>query len=219
MTRKRSEKSEQTLAAIMAAGFDIAKKQGLQSVSLTSVAKELGISKGGVALRVGSLDALKNMVLDDYEAYFKTTVFEPAMVSPPGLPRLDALMHLWIRGGAEMHVLLGSMYGHCTFEVDPVHLPLRERLVKGFVLWQKALERTIRQAVQHHHLKAETDPEQLVFEIFGLMMSFMYAQRLSKVPHTLERAEAAYARLLAPYRMSPSEAPSLTSASAPPSST
>ncbi|KQW01338.1 TetR/AcrR family transcriptional regulator [Rhizobacter sp. Root1221] len=200
MTRKRSEKSEQTLAAIVAAGFDIARKQGLQSVSLTSVAKDLGISKGGVALRVGSIDALKNMVLDEYEAYFKRTVFEPAMEAPPGLPRLDMLMRLWIRGGADMHVLLGSMYGHCTFEVDPIHLPLRERLVKGFVLWQKTLERTIRQAMQHQHLRADTDPEQLVFEIFGLMMSFMYAQRLSKSEHSFERAESAYTRLLWPYR-------------------
>jgi len=212
MTTKRSEKSEQTLAAIVAAGFDIARKQGLQSVSLTSVAKELGISKGGVALRVGSIEALKNMVLDEYEAYFKRSVFEPAMASPPGLPRLDALMHRWIAGGAEMHTLLGSMYGHVTFEVDPIHLPLRERLVKGFMLWQKALERTIRQAVQLKHLRADTDPQQLVFEIFGLMMSFMYAQRLSKSEQSVERAEAAYARLLQPYRAVTSDevAPSST---------
>lgn len=200
MTKKRSDKSEQTLAAIVAAGFDIARRQGLQSVSLTSVAKELGISKGGVALRAGSIEALKNMVLDTYEAYFRRTVFEPALAAAPGLPRLDAIMHLWITGGSEMHVLLGSLYGHCTFESDPVHLPLRERLVKGFVLWQKALERTIQQAVDLKHLRPDTDPEQLVFEIFGLMMSFMYAQRLSRSPHSLERAEAAYARLLWPYR-------------------
>jgi len=206
MTTKRSEKSEQTLAAIVAAGFDIARKQGLQSVSLTSVAKELGISKGGVALRVGSIDALKNMVLDEYEAYFKRTVFEPAMAAPPGLPRLDALMHQWITGGAEMHVLLGSMYGHSTFEVDPIHLPLRERLAKGFMLWQKALERTIRQAIQLKQLRADTDPQQLVFEIFGLMMSFMYAQRLSKSEHSVERAEAAYEHLLRPYRTVTSDA-------------
>ena len=201
MTSKRSEKSEQTLAAIVAAGFDIARKQGLQSVSLTNVAKELGISKGGVALRVGSIEALKNMVLDEYEAYFKRTVFEPAMAAPPGLPRLDALMHQWITGGAEMHVLLGSMYGHCTFEVDPIHLPLRERLMKSFVSWQKALERTIRQAVQLKHLRPDTDPEQLVFEIFGLMMSFMYAHRLSKSEQSPERAASAYTHLLKPYRM------------------
>jgi AcrR family transcriptional regulator len=200
MNRKRSEKSEQTLAAIVAAGFLIARQQGLQNVSLTSVAKELNISKGGVALRVGSIDALKNMVLDEYEAFFRRTVFEPAMTAEPGLPRLDKMMHLWITGGADMHVLIGSMYGHCTFEVDPVHLPLRARLVKGFVLWQSALERTIRQAVALKHLRPDTDPEQLVFEIFGLMMSFMYAQRLSKSEHSLERAEAAYTRLLWPYR-------------------
>jgi AcrR family transcriptional regulator len=200
MTRKRSDKSEQTLAAIVSTAFDIARSQGLQGVTLTSVAKELDISKGGVALRVGSIDALKNLVLDEYEAFFRRTVFEPAMAAEPGLPRLDRMMGLWIGGGADMHVLLGSMYGHCTFEVDPVHLPLRARLVKGFVLWQKALEHTVRQAIAMRHLRPDTDPEQLVFEIFGLMMSFMYAERLSKSGHSLERAQAAYARLLWPYR-------------------
>ena len=212
MTTKRSEKSEQTLAAIVSTGFDIARKQGLQSVSLTSVAKELGISKGGVALRVGSIEALKNMVLDEYEAYFRRTVFEPAMNTPPGLPRLDALMQRWISGGAEMNVLLASMYGHSTFDIDPIHLPLRERLVKGFTLWQKVLERTIRQAIRLGQLSPETDPEQLVFEIFGMMLSFMYAQRLSKRGQPIERAESAYARVLQPYR-------AVTSDATPPSST
>jgi len=32
------------------------------------------------------------------------------------------------------------------------------------------------------------------------MMSFMYAERLSKSGHSLERAQAAYTRLLWPYR-------------------
>lgn len=200
MTRARSPKSEQTLAAIVSTAFEIARTQGLQGVSLTSVAKALGISKGGVALRVGSIDALKNLVLDAYEDFFRRTVFEPALSAPPGLPRLDRIMALWIGGGSELHVLLGSLYGHCTFEVDPVHLPLRARLVKGFVQWQKALEHTVRQAMAYRHLRPDTDPEQLVFEIFGLMMSFMYAERLSKSGHSLERAQAAYARLLWPYR-------------------
>lgn len=200
MNRQRSEKSEQTYTAIVAASFDIARRQGLHSVSLTSVAKELKISKGGVALRVGSIEALKHIVLDEYESFFKRTVFDPALEVPAGLPRLEAMVHRWIADGAELHMLLGSLYAHCTFDVDPVHKAQRERLVSGFVRWQRALERTIGQAVEQGHLKADTDAEQLVFEIFGLMMSLVYSQRLSVQPPSLERGEVAWKRLLAPYR-------------------
>lgn len=200
MTRKKTEKSEQTLAAIVACGFEIAKRLGLQAVSLTSVAKELGISKGGVALRVGSLESLKNLVLDQHEAHFRKVVFEPAMELEPGIDRLDGLVMSWIRFSLDMNTLLGSLYAHCAFEVDAENIALRSRLIQGFVLWQRAMERTVTQAVTLKHLRPDTDPEQLVLEVFGLMLGFMYQQRLSRTPHTVERAEAAYKRLMWPYR-------------------
>jgi AcrR family transcriptional regulator len=221
---RKAEKSEHTRAAIVAAGLQIAKEQGLQAVSLTSVAKALGLSKGGVALRSGSLEQLQHMVLDEYEALFVRTVFQPAMAQPRGLPRLDALVNLWIGQGLELNTLLSSLYGMCAFTVDPAHETLRARLLTGFLAWQEAIEHAIKQAVELKQLRPDTDPEQLVFEIFGLMTSLAYAHLMGKRQvamralgqlggpeegalsaaacraQSLARAQASYARLIWPYR-------------------
>ena len=197
---RKAEKSEQTLAAIVATGFEIAKAQGLQAVSLTSVAKALGISKGGVALRAGSLEQLQHMVVDVYEAQFIRAVYEPAMQQPRGVARLDALVHGWMAQGIDLNTLIGSLYGMCAFHMDSAPQPLRARLLQGFRRWQETLEFSVRQAIQMQHLRSDTDAEQLVFEIFGLMVSFSYAELMLRKGDGFARAKAAYGRLMWPYR-------------------
>ena len=108
MARKR-EKSEQTLAAIVAAGMDIAVNTGLQNLTLNSIAQKLGISKSGVFVRVGSLESLQILVLDEYERVFALTVFMPTLSEPAGLPRLNAIVHRWVHHGNELTALIATI--------------------------------------------------------------------------------------------------------------
>ena len=57
MTAK-TEKSELTFAAIVDAAVDLAAAQGMESLSLGQVAKQLGISKSGVFSR-GAMPVLR----------------------------------------------------------------------------------------------------------------------------------------------------------------
>jgi AcrR family transcriptional regulator len=201
MVRKR-EKSEQTLAAIVAAGMDIAVHSGLQNLTLNSIAQKLGISKSGVFVRVGSLESLQILVLDEYERIFALTVFMPTLSEPAGLPRLNAIVHRWVHHGNELTALIASHYAVNTYDNDPDAHPdaLRSRLVNGMMVWRQTLERTAKQAVDRGHLRPDTDPEQLVFEIFSLLTGFLYDAHVKRDPKCFDRVMSAYARLMSTYR-------------------
>src|SRR3981081_3535498 len=90
-------KSEHTFTVIVDAGLEMASRQGIGKLSLGEVAKRLGISKSGVFSRVGSLEALQQEVLDEFDRRFIAEVFQPAMALPRGLPRLNSIVENWIR--------------------------------------------------------------------------------------------------------------------------
>jgi AcrR family transcriptional regulator len=201
MVRKR-EKSEQTLAAIVAAGMDIAVTQGLQKLTLNSIAQKLNISKSGVFVRVGSLESLQILVLDEYERIFALTVFMPTLSEPAGLPRLNAIVHRWVHHGNELTALIASHYAVNTYDNDPDAHPdaLRTRLVNGMMAWRQTLERTVKQALDRGHIRPDTDPEQMVFEIFSLLTGFLYDAHVKRDPKCYDRVMSAYARLMSTYR-------------------
>jgi AcrR family transcriptional regulator len=201
MVRKR-EKSEQTLAAIVSAGLEIAVQQGLPNMTLSSIAQKLGISKSGVFVRVGSLENLHNLVLDEYERIFALAIFMPALSEPAGLPRLNTIVHRWVHHGNELTALIASHYAVNALGTTADAYPdaLRKRLVNGMTVWRETLERTAGQAVERGHLRRDTDPQQLVFEIFSLLTGFLYDAHVKRDPQCFERVMSAYARLMSTYR-------------------
>ncbi|WYX38075.1 TetR/AcrR family transcriptional regulator [Achromobacter xylosoxidans] len=178
----------------------MAAAQGLESLSLGQVAKRLDISKSGVFSRVGSREALQQAVLDEYERRFVAAVFTPAMTRPRGLPRLNALMNLWIERACNVELLTGCIYIAGAFEFDDVESPLREILENNLRRWRGVMVRTVRQALDEGHLHPDTDPEQLVFEVYSLMIGLMHDARFLRDPKARERVRAAYERLISTYR-------------------
>ncbi|KQZ96383.1 MAG: TetR/AcrR family transcriptional regulator [Achromobacter sp.] len=199
MTAK-TEKSELTFAAIVNAALDMAAAQGMESLSLGQVAKRLGISKSGVFSRVGSLEALQQAVLDEYDRRFVEAVFTPAMAYPRGLPRLNALVSLWIDRASNVEMLTGCIYVAGAFEYDDVDSPLRSVLEHNLKRWRAAMVRTVNQALEAGHLRPDTDPQQLVFEVYSLMIGLMHDARFLRDPKAHERVKAGYERLISTYR-------------------
>ena len=193
-------KSELTYAAIVDAALDLAAAQGLESLSLGQVAKHLGISKSGVFSRVGSREALLQAVLDEYDRRFVAAVFTPALEQPRGLPRMNAMVTHWIDRACNVETLTGCIYVAGAFEYDDRESPLRPLLENNVRRWRAALVRTAGQALEAGHLRPDTDPEQLVFEIYSLMVGLMHDARFLRDPQAHERVRRAYERLISTYR-------------------
>ncbi|CAN7232768.1 TetR/AcrR family transcriptional regulator [Rhizobacter sp. LjRoot28] len=195
-TGRKREKSEQTLAAIVNSAMDLTARHGLQNLALGDIAKQLGISKSGVFVRVGSLEALQLLVVDECERQFRDMVLIPTLSEKPGLPQVDAVVRLWIAHGGSMKALLGAHYESQSGEDVS---ELGRRLQSGMSNWRKRLEGLVAHAVKLGQLRGDTDPGQLVFEIFGLMLGYLYDTRMSQDPRHQARALAAYYRIRSTY--------------------
>lgn len=193
-------KSEATYAAIVDAAHEMAAAEGISKISLGDIAKRLGLSKSGVFSRVGSLEALQCAVLDEHDRRFAADVFVPALSLPHGLPRLTAQIHRWIARSCEMGPHTGCLYTAGAFEFDDLSGPLRDRLEQGVQRWRASLRKTVLQAVDAGHLRPDTDPEQLVFEIYCLIVGLLHDARFMRDPQAHKRMLMAYSRLISTYK-------------------
>jgi AcrR family transcriptional regulator len=196
----RSERAETTLAAIVGAALDMAVTEGLESISLGEVAKRLELSKSGVFSRVGSREQLQVAVLLEFDRRFLQTVFLPAMSEPRGLPRLQAVMRRWLAWASDVDRHKTCLYTAGAFEYDDREGPVREHLLDGVLRWRATLRRTVLQAMEAGHLRADLDAEQMVFEMDAIFTILLHDARFLRDPRASERAERAWQRLLADCR-------------------
>lgn len=198
----KTERSGLTLAAILDTAIEMAAADGLESLTVGELAKRLNLSKSGVFSRIGSREALQRAVIEEYDRRFLQDVFVPAMREPRGLPRLNAIMRLWLQRARDVEIRTGCLYCAGAFEFDDRDGPLRELLLDGTRRWRSALKRTVIQAIDAGHLKPDTDADQLVFEMDGLFVALMREARFLRDPRAADRAWAAFERLIASVKSS-----------------
>ena len=196
----KTQKSELTRAAIVGAALDLAGAEGLEAISLQAVADRIGLSKSGVFSRVGSREALQKAVIEEFGRRFLADVFVPAMQQPKGLPRLNEIVRRWIIRTRDVEARQGCIFTAGAFELDDKDGPLRDFLHGEVTRWRGALRRTVLQAIEAGHLRPDTDPEQLVAEVYSLAMGLLHDCRFLRDPKAPERAQATWARLLKTYQ-------------------
>lgn len=192
----RTERSGLTLASIIDAALAMAQAEGLESLSLGELAKRLDLSKSGVFSRVGSREALQIAVIQAYDRRFLEAVFMPAMREPRGLPRLNAVMQRWLQRAADTSATASCLYSAGAFEYDDRPGAVRDQLLDGVRRWRVALRRTVQQAIDAGHLRADVDPEQIVFEMDALFTGLLRDARFLRDPAAPTRAWAAWQRLI-----------------------
>jgi len=192
----KTHRSGLTLSAILDTALTMAAQEGLESLTIGEVAKRLALSKSGVFSRVGSREALQIAVIEEYDRRFLQDVFVPAMREPRGLPRLNAIMRLWLHRAREVEIRQGCTYCAGAFEFDDRDGPLRDKLLEGVTGWRTSLKRTVIQAIDEGHLRPDIDPDQLVFELDGLFIALMRDARFLRDPRAADRAWAAYERII-----------------------
>jgi AcrR family transcriptional regulator len=192
----KTQRSGLTLAAILDTALEMAAADGLESLTIGEVAKRLGLSKSGVFSRIGSREALQKAVIEEYDRRFLQDVFVPAMREPRGLPRLNAIMRLWLQRARDVEIRTGCIYCAGAFEFDDREGPLRDLLLDGTMRWRAALRRTVVQAIEEGHLRPDTDAEQLVYELDGLFVALMREARFLRDPKAADRAWLAYQRMV-----------------------
>ena len=213
MTSKSLHKGQQTRAAILDAALGLASHMGLEGLSIGALAEVTQMSKSGVFAHFGSREELQISVIREYHARFEEEVFFPAVREARGLPRLRALFERWIRR-VSVELDSGCIYISGAVEFDDRPGPVRDALASMVRAWHAALERAIRIGIECGHLRAETDPTQMLFELHGLILALHHDARFLRIPGALDRARAGFERTLAYYSEPAPAAPAAAAAEA-----
>ena len=195
-------KGERTRAAILDEALRMVSKGGLESLTIGTLADATGLSKSGLFAHFGSREELLLAVLAHGQAEFAEVVFQPAMAKPRGLPRLRSMFVNWLDWTESAELPGGCPMIGGASEFDDRPGPVRDMLAGGQRTWIETLKRAVRQAVDEGQLGAETDPEQIAFEIFGIALVVHHHRRLLGYKKARERALVALDSLLKRYSVS-----------------
>lgn len=193
-----TEKGIATRELILTCAYELAREEGLEGLSIGNVATSARMSKSGVFAHFGSREQLQLALLDSVGARFVEFVKAPAIRAPRGLPRLRKMTERWCEW-SRIHQS-GCVLLSAAAEYDGRDGLVREHVLRQQSLWRDELKRAVRLAVEAGHLKADTDPTQLAFEIYSLMLGLHHDAGLFGYAEARHRAELALERLFASYR-------------------
>jgi AcrR family transcriptional regulator len=192
-------KGEQTRGAILDRALDIASRLGLEGLTIGSLAEATGMSKSGLFAHFGSREELQLAVLEHGARRFGEQVLAPAVTIDRGLPRLRALFDHWIDWTASSGLPGGCILLSAAHEFDDRPGVIRDAVAAGQRRGLAVIERAVRLAIDEGHLREDADPEQIAFEMLGLILVAHNHRRLLSDREARGRARAAFEALIARY--------------------
>jgi AcrR family transcriptional regulator len=196
-TDGRKARGARTRASILEVAANLASVEGLEGLTIGRLATELKMSKSGLFAHFGSKEELQLATLGAAREIFAREVVEPARAADKGLPRLQALI------AAKLAYERGEVFaGGCFFENVRAEFdsrgpsPVRDAIERDLEDWHAIMRRAIATAIASGDLQADTDPEQLLYEIEALSNAAVVRHQLSGDGTLFDRAERAIASRL-----------------------
>ena len=190
-------KGEQTRTLILNEAVSLASEVGLEGLSIGALAGRLDMSKSGLFAHFGSKEDLQVRTLRRAQELFLEQVISPALKQPQGLSRLRVLFSGWLAWLESNDDLPGGcLMLAASAEYDDRPGAVRDLLVAGQRELRGAVAKAIRIAIDEGHLAPHTDPWQITFELFGIVLATHHDLRLLGDARALERASDALERLI-----------------------
>ncbi|MFV8835977.1 TetR/AcrR family transcriptional regulator [Aquisalimonas sp.] len=194
--RRRSD-GEQTHAHILDAAMRLASIEGLGSLTIGRLARELGVSKSGVFAHFRSKQRLQEETLHAAEAVFQREVLQPGLNAPEGLARLESLCNAYL-SYVERGVFPGGCFlAQALAEFDAQTGPLHDAVARGHQTWLELIEDQIIAAQRLKELDPLIDAGQLAFELCAPLELANYLATLYRDPEITARGRAAVRSIIA----------------------
>ena len=188
-TRSDGERSRQ---AILRGATELATIEGLEGLSLGTLAAHIGMSKSGLYAHFGSKQELQLATIDAAEEIFEHEVTRPGLAAGGPLAQVLGLSDAFL-SYVERRVFPGG----CFFAAAAAEFdargggPVRTRIQEFHTEWLAMVVDLIREAQKQGEIAADADPEQITFELDSLMLGANAAFLLFGDSEALERARHA----------------------------
>ncbi len=193
----RRSDGAQTHAAILAAAMRLASIEGLGSLTVGRLARELGVSKSGVFAHFRSKQRIQQETIEAAGEVFEREVLRPGLTRAEGIARLHGLCEAYLS-----YIERGVFPGGCFFaqllaEYDAQPGPVHDQVCADQRSWLSLLEGEVRTAQQHGELDPDADPAQLAFELSAPVELANYLSVLYQDPRFVERGRTAVRAVIA----------------------
>lgn len=161
---------------ILDTALKMVRNMGFETVSINSLAKEVGMSKSGLFAHFNSKEKMHVMILDHAADVFTDEVLRKAFRESRGVPRLRKIIKNWTSwyksgGGGTCPFIAASI------EYDKKPGPVKELLKKHTRSLTKSLELSVQHCIEEGHFKQDTNSEQVAFEIYSLLCAGLIYHR------------------------------------------
>lgn len=169
--RKSRQDGLRTRQTILREAASLATVDGLEGLSIGNLADALGMSKSGLYAHFGSKQELQLATVEEAGRIFQAEVVEPALAAAPGLAQLLAVCDAFFD-----HLERKTFPGGCFFAGAALEMGTRPGPVKDLVAqFQRGFVALIRdfarEAVDRGQLAGDEDPDQLAFELNGVILA------------------------------------------------
>lgn len=185
---------------ILSHSLGLVSARGLSALSIGDLARDMELSRSALLAHFADRDALQIGVIEKAATLFVHDVVEAATPAAAGEARLRALFARWLAWSRGPRLKGGCPFVHASAESDALPPGVRAKLEDFMTGWSDALKGSIDDAKVAGHLAADTDADQLVFELYGLYLSHHFWHWSMKDRMAQERTQRAFERLLAASR-------------------
>lgn len=173
-----TDQATKTRREILRVAVDIASAEGLEGLSIGRLATELDMSKTGIFSHFGSKEQLQLATVETAKEIFLEEVVQPALQSPRGIARLQAMLGHWL-GYVERIVFRGGcFFAAASAEFDSRSGPVRDKIAELTKAWMLALQEEIRIAQSQKEISGSVKPAQLAFEFHAYVQEANWAFKL-----------------------------------------
>ena len=194
--RRSVAEARRTRADILACGVRLASAEGLEGLTIGRLATELGMSKSGVLGHFGAKEDLQLAVVEAAAEIFTAEVPDRTRGTRHGMAKLTAMCAAWVAYLERRVFPGGCFFMAAAAEFDDRPGRVRDTVAGLASVWDRDLYRQVRTAIADGDLPADTDADQLVFELTGVMMALNNALQLQRDTGAPGRARRALGRLL-----------------------
>lgn len=185
-----------TRAAILDTAVSLATVDGLEGLSIGTLAGALDMSKSGLYAHFGSKEQLQLATVEEAARIFRSEIIDPAQEEALGVPRLVALCDAFFDHLERRRFPGGCFFAGATLEMSARPGPVRERLAdfQGFLVAR--IRDLVAEAMELGQLAEGEDPDELSFELNGIILAANASFVLSPDGGTLALARRVVRRRL-----------------------
>jgi AcrR family transcriptional regulator len=180
MPRRSAAAVADTRAEVLDTAMRRASVDGLEGLTIGTLAGEVAMSKSGLHGLFGSKEDLQVATFERAVERFTRDVWKPVARRRDGQERLLALIDRWLAYHRNPTLPGGCFVTTATVEFDARPGPLRDAVAKARRRMHAALEADIAAAIEHGDLPADTNAADVAFALYALASAASQAIQLGE---------------------------------------